>query len=296
MYKNNLPVIKSHGGGLFSAGGNLFFMGGMGLDSVSGQFMNKNQGAIAGGAGLVGQGVDLMSPEGSIGGSTVKGALSGASAGMALGPIGAIAGGVIGGGISAITTSQEQKRAEFQKRMRSQAMGDSMMSGINSQSGNLYAANGGELPGITQFNTGGTHEQNPLNGIPQGISQQNGQPNLVEQGETKRNDFIYSARLPIIDAGSHLLPKSYEGKTFAEASKLASKYIKDRPNDPIAQKGQETVLNRLKGANEEAIQMKEASEQGVMPLDQQEQFCHGGKMKHKMKNVYAEGGYTFTDY
>jgi hypothetical protein len=292
MYKNNLPIIKSRGGNMYSIGGNLFFMGGMGLDSVAGQFMSKNQGAIAGGAGILGQGVDTIASEGSIGGSVAKGALSGASAGMALGPWGALAGGVIGGGISAITASKEKQRMDFAKKMSDQARGDSMMSGINSQTGNVYAANGGELPGITQFNVGGTHEQNPLNGIPQGISQQNGQPNLVEQGETKVKDFVYSDRLPVIGAKEYNLPEKYEGKTFAAASKLASKYIKDRPNDPIAQKGQEVFLNRLKMANEEAKQMKEAAEQGLIP--QQPQFCHGGKMK--MKNIHATGGYLFTDY
>jgi len=283
MYKNNLPIIKSHGG-------NLFFMGGMGLDSITGQFLNKNQGAIAGGAGILGQGVDLLTPEGSIGGAIAKGALSGASAGAALGPIGMGVGALVGGGISAITASKDKQRMDFANRMSNQAKGDLMMSGINSQTGNIYAADGGELPGITQFNTGGRHEQNPLNGIPQGISQQNGQPNLVEQGETKVKDFIYSDRLPVMGAKEYNLPEKYEGKTFAAASKLASKYIKDRPNDSIAQKGQEVFLNRLKMANEEAKQMKEAAEQGLIP--QQPQFCHGGKMK----NVHATGGYLFTDY
>jgi hypothetical protein len=291
-YDNNLPVIKSHGGNMYSVGGNLFFMGGMGLDSVAGQFMNKNQGAIAGGAGILGQGVDLLTPEGSIGGSAVKGALSGASMGAALGPIGMGVGALVGGGISAITASKDKQRMDFAKRMSDQARGDSMMSGINSQTGNIYAADGGELPGITQFNEGGRHEQNPLNGIPQGISQQNGQPNLVEQGETKVKDFIYSDRLPVIGVKELNLPEKYEGKTFAAASKLASKYIKDRPNDPIAKKGQEVFLNRLKMANEEAKQMKGAAEQGLIP--QEPQFCHGGKMK--MKNVHATGGYLFTDY
>lgn len=294
MYKNNLPIIKSHGGNMYSVGGNLFFMGGMGLNSVTGQFMNENQGAIAGGAGVLGQGVDLVAPATSIGGAAAKGALSGASMGAALGPIGMGVGALVGGGISAITAKKNQDKAEFAQRINDQSRGDYMMSDINSQTGNIYAADGGELPGITQFNAGGTHEQNPLNGIPQGISQQNGQPNLVEQGETKVKDFIYSDRLPVMGAKDYNLPEKYEGKTFAAASKLASKYIKDRPNDPIAQKGQEVFLNRLKTANEEVKQMKDAAGQGLMPLDQQEQFCHGGKMK--MKNVHKSGGYLFTDY
>ena len=42
-----------------------------------------------------------------------------------------------------------------------------------------YSAEGGEL---NTFENGGTHEQNPLGGIPQGVDE-NGTPNLVEQGE-----------------------------------------------------------------------------------------------------------------
>ena len=48
--------------------------------------------------------------------------------------------------------------------------------------------NGGELD---RFENGGTHEENPLGGIPQGIGA-NGKPNLVEEGETKWNDYIFS--------------------------------------------------------------------------------------------------------
>jgi len=37
---------------------------------------------------------------------------------------------------------------------------------------------------LTEFGEGGSHEANPLGGIPQGMGE-NGQPNLVEEGETK---------------------------------------------------------------------------------------------------------------
>jgi hypothetical protein len=41
------------------------------------------------------------------------------------------------------------------------------------------------------FEGGGTHEQNSLGGIPQGMGS-NGKPNLVEEGETKFEDYIFS--------------------------------------------------------------------------------------------------------
>jgi hypothetical protein len=49
---------------------------------------------------------------------------------------------------------------------------------------------------LHDFNEGGTHEQNPLGGIPQGQSQ-DGQMNTVEQGETKMGSFIYSDRISL---------------------------------------------------------------------------------------------------
>ena len=53
--------------------------------------------------------------------------------------------------------------------------------------GDAYV-HGGELD---RFENGGTHEENPLGGIPQGIGA-NGKPNLVEEGETKWNDYVFS--------------------------------------------------------------------------------------------------------
>ena len=50
-----------------------------------------------------------------------------------------------------------------------------------------------DLNGVTTFNTGGTHEQNPYGGIQQGIAS-DGLPNEVEEGEVKWNDYIFSAR------------------------------------------------------------------------------------------------------
>jgi len=57
---------------------------------------------------------------------------------------------------------------------------------------------GGQMSGlsgadqlVTIFENGGSHEQNPIGGIPQGVGA-NGKPNLVEEGETKWNDYVFS--------------------------------------------------------------------------------------------------------
>lgn len=62
---------------------------------------------------------------------------------------------------------------------------------------------GGELGGsgveeLTEFKGGGTHEENPLGGIPQGIGE-NGKLNTVEENETKwgfdDGDYVFSNRI-----------------------------------------------------------------------------------------------------
>lgn len=53
---------------------------------------------------------------------------------------------------------------------------------------------------VNKFNTGGSHESNPLGGIPQGIGS-NGMPNLVEEGEVSvelpRGKYIFSNNLTL---------------------------------------------------------------------------------------------------
>ena len=68
---------------------------------------------------------------------------------------------------------------------------------------------GGQMDGqsganqlVTMFEGGGSHEQNPYGGIPQGTGA-NGKPNLVEEGETKWNDYIFS--------NSYSLDGTYKG-------------------------------------------------------------------------------------
>lgn len=92
-------------------------------------------------------------------------------------------------------------------------------------------ANGGQL---TEFANGGSHEENPMGGIPLGMAN-DGRQNLVEQNETKDNvkDYIFSERNKIDKklAKEFNLPKSYVGKSFAEASKLANRISSKRESD-----------------------------------------------------------------
>lgn len=104
---------------------------------------------------------------------------------------------------------------------------------------------GGE---ITQFNEGGTHEQNPNGGIPMGEGAS------VEQGETAvstpQGKFIFSDRIQITPqvANNLSLPKSWIGKTMADYSKKIDKQFQGR-EDSISTATKQRMLDR--GANEQ---------------------------------------------
>lgn len=102
--------------------------------------------------------------------------------------------------------------------------------------------------GVIQINSGGSHSTNPMGGVQMGIDPQ-GVPNLVEEGEAIFNDYVFSDRMK--------LPKklkekySIKGETFADAAKELSKESKERPNDPISQRGLKTFMSALAESQEE---------------------------------------------
>lgn len=119
---------------------------------------------------------------------------------------------------------------------------------------------------------GGTHEENPMEGVPMGMDAE-GNPNLVEQGEVIFNDYVFSNRL-FADGGlleSFNLPKSYDGHSFAAIAEKLGDESKERPNDPISKRGLLSSMSRLQQAQETVRQQAQEGQEGV-------QYAHGGKM------------------
>lgn len=119
---------------------------------------------------------------------------------------------------------------------------------------------------------GGTHEENPMEGVPMGMDAK-GSPNLVEQGEVIFNDYVFSNRL-FADGGlleSFNLPKSYDGHSFAAIAEKLGDESKERPNDPISKRGLLSSMSRLQQAQETVRQQTQEGQEGV-------QYAHGGKM------------------
>lgn len=126
------------------------------------------------------------------------------------------------------------------------------------------AAEGGYVPtrdftnGMTFFSEGGSHEENPYQGIQQGIAP-DGKPNLVEEGEWKYKDYIYSKRLKVPKKDYEMLGLK-EGKeyTYADAAEAIQKESEERPNDPISIRNLDAMMGRLQNSQETFKQKRDA--------------------------------------
>ena len=147
--------------------------------------------------------------------------------------------------------------------------------------GELNTHGGDFSNGVTFINNGGTHEQNPFEGVPMGIAP-DGQPNLVEEGEVLYNDYVFSNRLHPTDKElkESNLPKKYKGHTFALIAEDMSKESAERPNDPISKRGLEASLGKLASIQEEQ-RMKKGK------IGTQQMMACGGRKFAGTKNTFS---------
>ena len=124
--------------------------------------------------------------------------------------------------------------------------------GLNGLSDTMFAL-GGDLQshgadwsdGMTTISAGKSHETNPNEGVQMGVDGE-GVPNLVEEGETVYNDFVYSNRILVNDEVKQRfhLPKKKE-MSYADVSKKLEKEAAERPNDPISQNAFKKQMGKL---------------------------------------------------
>lgn len=148
------------------------------------------------------------------------------------------------------------------------------------EGGNLYTSvpnigqHGGDFSnGVTIIGNGGTHEENPMEGVPMGVAP-DGTPNLVEQGEVKFNNYVFSNRLFATGGllAAHNLPTTYADHSFADIAERLSKESSERPNDPISKRGLMSAMTRLQQAQEQ-VRMEENRGGN--------KYAHGGKIGRK---------------
>ena len=136
--------------------------------------------------------------------------------------------------------------------------GNSLTGGAGSSAGDLLnnQAYGGRLNfaaggALTEINTGGTHEQNPMGGVMVGRNAS------VEQGEALINKdgkpaFVLTDRIKLdsTTAEEFGLPKKYIGKTFSDIGKAENRVSDLRPNDPLTKDLLKSRNEKLEAAQE----------------------------------------------
>lgn len=123
--------------------------------------------------------------------------------------------------------------------------------------------NGMDLPtGMQSYDAGGTHEENPNGGIQVGVDQQ-GNPNLVEEGEFRWGDYIFSDRIEVDpdiltnytgESSSNGKKRGKKGKhqpTYADKAKKYAEKNKELANDPIGKNTINDYMDKLSKAEEE---------------------------------------------
>lgn len=173
------------------------------------------------------------------------------------------------------------KRANFARNATKFALGGDMQT------------NGSDWSdGLLQVNAGGSHESNPYNGVQLGTDAQ-GKPNLVEEGETIFDDYVFSKR---IKADAKTKKKFHVGKnadiSYADLSKKLEKESAERPNDAISLAGLEKQMHDLADEQERQkseMQTKEAQEVfASLPPDQQRAIMQQVAMEEQQAQQSAE--------
>lgn len=127
--------------------------------------------------------------------------------------------------------------------------------------------------GLTHIDKGGSHEENPNQGVQMGVDSE-GNPNLVEEGETVYNDYVFSNRIEADEEtlkAFHLPKKSH--LTYADISKKFEKEIKEKPYFPDVQntfnsKMQDLAQHQERQKQEEAARQAQAEFASMSPQEQ----------------------------
>lgn len=156
---------------------------------------------------------------------------------------------------------------------------------IASYGGPIFDLSGDFSNGLTFINEGGTHGENPFGGVLMGVDQE-GTPNLVEEGEIIFNDYVFSNRLKptkkqLADGG---FTDKYEGWTFAKIVEDLQKEASERPNDIISKAGLEDMMSRVMMMQEE-IRIKKESKNNT--------YKYGGSKGNMFEGIGEDPNFIY---
>lgn len=241
--------------------------------------------------------------------NSVSASGQGFSAGSHFGPWGAAIGAVVGGVSSLIGSIFGRSKAKRERNRVNSLIADANQRSWNQldlAASNLenqnaynmqlnYAKLGGPLHsngtiwdnGVNIIGNGGTHEENPYEGVPMGVDSK-GVPNLVEEGEVIYDNKVLTNHLI---APKHIAKKYTNKKnpTYADVFKSAQKESEERPFDFISQRGLEASFNEIYNAQE--------SEKAKKMAIKSNKFVDGGPVDDHIPYKYYEdiGNDWYTD-
>ncbi len=154
---------------------------------------------------------------------------------------------------------------------------------------------GSDFPtGLTHIDAGGTHEENPNEGVPMGFDPQ-GNPNLVEEGEVIYDNYVFSNRISIDDAARKSLGlKGKDELSYANAAKKLEKIVNERPNDPISKETFKVQMGILREEQERQKNEMETAKarEAFNALSPEEQIALM-EQSGQQPNMNAYGGNLF---
>lgn len=248
-----------------------------------------------------------------------KAALSGASAGATVGgPWGALIGGAVGllgsgaGWIAGGAKAKEAEEAKEREALAANAaartktlsardtiMADStneFLKNITAYGGPIFNHSGEFTNDVTFINEGGTHSQNPNQGVQLGVDNNN-VPNLVEEGEVIFKDYVFSNRLKptkeLLDTNG--FSDKYSDWTFAKIAEELQKESSERPNDNISKNGLNDMMNRLITL-QEVIRQNKAKDANKFSTDGKVNILEDGDNDKDNHYDITEEKYNDKDY
>lgn len=124
--------------------------------------------------------------------------------------------------------------------------------------GGVLQTHGSDWITSTHIDAGGTHEENPNDGVQVG-QDENNVPNLVEEGEVIYNSYVYSNRIYLDNEAKEAFHVGKKKEiTYSDMSKKLEKEISEHPNDPISKAAFEKQMQDLADHQERQKQEMEA--------------------------------------
>lgn len=211
-----------------------------------------------------------------MGKAAVSGAMAGSNINVPWGTIAGAAAGLLsagGGWIAGRVRAEEEaervnrearranlaatNRTQFAKDTIMQTQRNNFMQNMAAYGGPVYNHTGDWSNGLTFINEGGTHEENPMDGVLIGFDDQ-GIPNLVEEGEIIYKDYVFSNRLkPYVSLlRDYGFSDKYKDWTFAKIVEDVQKISAENPMDKISLDSLDDMMNTLMVMQEEVRRKK----------------------------------------